>query len=75
MERFCTERSKNEMKIGDILLFKISNNEQHIGIVTDIGMIHAFQGPDVVCEHELTNWWIERISGVYTFTGDTLWQQ
>lgn len=62
---------------GDILLFTLYGYEQHIAIATAPEaqrMCHAFQTPGVVVEHELNNFWLNRITGVFTFVGDRNWQ-
>ena len=55
---------------GDLLLFRIGETEQHIGIYTGDGnMIHVYaqaggQGGSV-CEHVITVSWAKRIAGCY----------
>jgi cell wall-associated NlpC family hydrolase len=54
------------MQPGDILLFKIDGNPQHMAIKTDKGMIHAYaRGPRKVEEVSFAPPWPERLVGVW----------
>ena len=53
---------------GDILLLRIGKNPQHIGIVTDIGIIHTHEGSGQVVETSLGKW-KERIVTAYHIYG------
>lgn len=55
---------------GDILLFRIGGTEQHIGIYSGSGrMVHVYAQAGgrrgMVCEHEITPDWQNRIVGCY----------
>lgn len=71
IEKHCTP-VKN-YKIGDLLVFKLKVLPQHCGIVTDLqegfGLIHAYQTIGRVAEHNLTDWWTERIVAAYRLPG------
>lgn len=55
-----------EMRPGDILLFKIDGNPQHLAIKTDKGIIHAYApGPRRVEEVSFASPWPERLIGVW----------
>ena len=57
-----------DYKPGDILLLRIGKNPQHIGIVTDIGIIHTHEGSGYVVETSLGKW-KERIVTAYHIYG------
>lgn len=59
----CTPTDNPEP--GDIMVFRIKKQPQHVGIVTERGIIHAYQGADKVVEHELIQWWKDRIVGAF----------
>ena len=50
---------------GAVALFRIYNEPQHVRIITDVGIIHAYAQSRKVVEHGLTAWWLERLVGCY----------
>lgn len=50
---------------GDLLVFRIRKNPQHCGLMTDIGVIHAYQSAGKVVEHPLDEWWSNRVIGAF----------
>ncbi len=70
LNKYLDEIPSNTMNIGDILVFAISKRTkypQHIGFVTDYGMIHTYQGSGEVVEHVLDDKWKKRICGCFKF--------
>jgi NlpC/P60 family putative phage cell wall peptidase len=66
LNKYFTRISTNEMRLGDILLFKVDNNPQHLAIKTDKGMIHSYAvGPRRVEEVSFADPWPERLVGVW----------
>jgi len=60
--------------LGDILLFEWPSGRQHVGIHTDVGMIHAYESgrrygrrAGMVVEHTLGPVWRRLIKAVYTW--------
>lgn len=56
---------KYQIKSGDILLFKFTGINTHVGIATDIGVIHACPFQKKVVEHRIDEVWNKRIVEVY----------
>jgi hypothetical protein len=57
---------------GDVAIFRVSAAEpQHIGILTDLGVLHAHALVRKVCEHRLDDVWTQRLVRVYRFRGVT----
>ena len=54
---------------GDILLMRFAGDPQHLAILAGATIIHAYEAPGVVCEHDLTDLWVRRIARVYRFRG------
>jgi cell wall-associated NlpC family hydrolase len=54
---------------GDVLLMRFEREPQHVAIVTDIGIIHAYAQARKVVEHRLDSVWKSRIVGAYRFKG------
>ena len=52
---------------GDILLMRFSGDPQHLAILAGNTIIHAYEAPGLVCEHDLTDLWVRRIVRVYRF--------
>lgn len=61
----------NGFEPGDVLLFWVENtdDETHVGIVTELGFVHAWDQPAIhkVVEHGLTAAWRKRIAQAYSF--------
>lgn len=55
--------------VGDVVVFwfETENLPQHIGIITDIGVIHTNSDIGKVVEHRLSPYWIHRIHSMYRF--------
>lgn len=54
---------------GDILLFRFVALPQHLGIQTDVGVIHSHARVERVVEHRLNDVWRSRIVGRFAFPG------
>ena len=58
-----------EAQAGDLALFKVRENPQHLAILTDyenaLGMIHSFAPSRRVVEHRLDDDWKSRLLKVY----------
>jgi NlpC/P60 family putative phage cell wall peptidase len=61
----------SERQTGDILLFRIKEQPQHVGIITDIngreGIIHAHAPSRRVVEHGMDSIWKARVVQCYRF--------
>lgn len=53
------------IKESDIALFNIDNMPQHMGIVTNIGLIHAYAPARKVVEHALDAYWHSKLVAGY----------
>lgn len=58
-----------EATIGDVYHFAFDREPQHVGIITDIGIIHAYAQARKCVEHSLDFTWQSRIRGAYRFKG------
>nr|BDD46834.1 peptidase [bacterium] len=61
-----------KIKPGDVLLFRIQHDPQHVGIVSDypegkLGLIHCYAGTGKVVEHRLDDKWLRRVVSAYRF--------
>jgi cell wall-associated NlpC family hydrolase len=56
-------------QIGDVLLMRFEKEPQHVAIVTDIGIIHAYAQVRRVVEHRLDSVWQGRVVSAYQFKG------
>lgn len=57
---------------GDVLVFWINRHTripQHIGLKTDVGMLHTFETIGRVVEHGLTKKWRRRLCAAFRFPG------
>lgn len=67
----CLYEVKDSIIPGDILLFRIRRLPQHVALAVpsttaDIGMIHAYSGgTKKVIEHDLADYWKNKIVAVY----------
>lgn len=68
---------KKDAQPGDVLVFSFARHKkvpQHVGIMTDKGVIHAWQTQNKVVEHCLDDHWVKRITHVFRLRDDR-WQQ
>lgn len=65
MERIDPSRAQ----VGDVLLMRFEREPQHVAIVTDQGIIHAYAQARRVVEHRLDSLWKSRVVGAYQFKG------
>lgn len=56
-------------QIGDMLLMRFEKEPQHVAIVTDLGIIHAYAQVRRVVEHRLDSVWRARVVAAYQFKG------
>ncbi len=54
---------------GDAMLFRIDGQAQHLGIATDIGLLHAHAPMRRVVEHRLDEYWRARIVAAFRLPG------
>lgn len=70
IERFCDSVEWGDIEDGDIGLFSIAGNAQHVAILSRSGgMIHAYQSAGKVVEHPLDHHWRKRLVRVYRVRG------
>ncbi|MFN5351992.1 MAG: NlpC/P60 family protein [Alphaproteobacteria bacterium] len=70
LDKLLIKTPVEELMVGDILLFRIKNNPQHLAIVSKIdgGKIffaHAYQPEKKVVENSLDAVWRNRLVGAY----------
>lgn len=54
---------------GDVVLMRFNKEPQHLAIVTELGIIHAYAQARKVVEHSLDTVWLSRIIAAYSFRG------
>jgi NlpC/P60 family putative phage cell wall peptidase len=59
--------SIQDAKPGDIVLMRFEAEPQHVGILSDYGIIHAYAQVRHCVEHRLDNIWKSRIVGAYAY--------
>jgi cell wall-associated NlpC family hydrolase len=72
LDEFLEPICKENLQVGDVVLFTLAKYPQHVGIVSNhpqggFGIIHALQASKVVCLHALNEKWLNRASGFYQF--------
>lgn len=59
----CTK--VDSIQPGDILWFAFAGEPRHVGLATDMGVIHSWARPNKVVEHRLDELWLKRLKGIY----------
>jgi NlpC/P60 family putative phage cell wall peptidase len=54
-------------KPGDVIWITWQRYPQHLAILTDIGMIHAYESAGEVVEHPMNNGWRSLIRAAYSY--------
>lgn len=62
---YCVPVRRTELQPADVLWFAFAGEPRHVGLATDIGVIHAWAKPGKVVEHRLDTCWLNRLRGVY----------
>lgn len=52
---------------GDVLLMRFERYPQHLAVVTDHGIVHAYESVGRCVEHRLDDKWLRRIVAAYRF--------
>lgn len=65
----CDRIALLEIMPGDVLHFSFAGEPRHVGIASDIGVIHAWAKPKKVVEHRLDEIWLRRLMGTYRVRG------
>jgi cell wall-associated NlpC family hydrolase len=58
-----------EPEPGDVVLMRFEREPQHVAVLTDSGIIHAYAQARKVVEHRLDSIWKSRIVGAYRYKG------
>lgn len=62
------EKNINDLKYGDIILFRFTNFPQHVGIyMPNNKLIHSYESIGKVVIHDLDNKWKNRIVSVFEY--------
>jgi cell wall-associated NlpC family hydrolase len=62
----CTVIPLAAAQPGDVLLLAFAGAPQHVGLMTDIGLLHAWAKPGKVVEHRIDEQWQRRMVAAYT---------
>ena len=54
---------------GDLLLMRLTREPQHLAVLCDDTIVHAYESVGQCCEHRLDAAWAARIVRVYRFAG------
>lgn len=54
---------------GDVLMFRFQQAPMHVGIATDVGLIHAYANMRKVVEHRIDAVWDKRLVAAFRFPG------
>ena len=68
---YLKEVAIDDIREGDVLMFRFDKNPQHVGIASEynggVGVIHCYMQARGVVEHELDSHWREKLVAVFRF--------
>jgi NlpC/P60 family putative phage cell wall peptidase len=67
MDQYAVQVDKRSYQLADILIVPFRGQMRHMAIVTEIGMIHAYEPSGMVVEHAIDDKWARRIARAYSF--------
>lgn len=67
MDQYAVQVDKRSYQLADILIVPFRGQMRHMAIVTEIGMIHAYEPSGMVVEHAIDDKWSRRIARAYSF--------
>lgn len=65
LARYCDRILIVDRQPGDIGWFSFAGDPRHVGIFTDLGLIHAWAKPGKVVEHGVDATWLRRLREVW----------
>lgn len=73
LEQLCHAQMRripvDSARPGDVLLFEIDRQPQHLAFLTDAGMLHAYAPLRRVVEHNIDAQWTARIVAAFVLPG------
>ena len=67
LDRYFIPIKKEKAKIGDLIYFNFKNNLEHIGIISDTGIIHCYIEARGVVEHRIDDYWMNKAIAFYRY--------
>jgi cell wall-associated NlpC family hydrolase len=67
----CREIAATEARPGDLYLMRFEREPQHLALVTELGILHAYADIGRVVEHRLDEAWRARIVAAFRLPGVT----
>jgi NlpC/P60 family putative phage cell wall peptidase len=67
MDQYANRLNKAEATVGDILVMTFRGQMRHMAIMTDVGMIHAYEPMGKVVEHAIDDKWLRRVVRAYSY--------
>ena len=67
LDKYFLKISEKEIKVGDLVYMNFADNLEHIGILSNIGIIHCYVDVGIVVEHRLDDYWKSKIVGYYRY--------
>ena len=61
----CDEIAIQDCQPGDVIWLSFAGDPRHVGLVTDIGLLHAWAKPAKVVEHRIDATWQRRIRAAW----------
>lgn len=62
----CRQIAATAAQPGDVLWLAFAGEPRHVGLLTDIGLLHAWKKPGRVVEHAIDATWQRRIRSAWT---------
>ncbi|MDA0307505.1 MAG: NlpC/P60 family protein [Proteobacteria bacterium] len=77
IQKHLREVPKEQMRVGDVLLFKTFKDPQHVGLLSEypsggVGLIHCNSSAGKVVEQPLAETWMRMLTHVYRFKNKQL---
>lgn len=69
MDTYAVNIQVSEARMGDIILLPWLRKIRHMAIITDKGMLHAYEPEGRVVEHSMSDAWKRRIRRAYQYPG------
>lgn len=68
LNKYFIKITEKQAKIGDLIYFNFTNKLEHIAVISDIGIIHCYIEAKQVVEHNLNDYWKEKIIAYYRYS-------
>lgn len=67
LDKYFLKIDEKDVKNGDLVYMNFADGLEHIGIISDVGLIHCYVDVGKVVEHRFDEYWKNKVVGWYRY--------